>query len=71
MNGGFQEFRMDVEHFYKEARSPGKTWVVWASIGFPSVWVQHLAVCKMGVFYSSKCHSNSHVTDCSNHCATW
>lgn len=23
MNGGFQEFGMDVEHFQEEARSPG------------------------------------------------
>lgn len=67
MNGGFQEYGIDVEHSQEEARSlaPGKTWVVLASLGLPSVWVQHLAVCKTGFLYHSKCHSNSHVADCS------
>lgn len=36
------------------------------STGSPSIWVQHLGVCKTGSLYHSKSHPSSHATDCSN-----
>lgn len=63
-DGGFQEFEMDL--------GPRKDLGCFGfSSGLPSMWVQHLGVCKTGSLCHSKSHSNSCMTYCSNEMCNW
>lgn len=62
-DGGFQEFGSDLSVPVRGQLpcGPGKVWLV-----LPSIWVQHLGVCKTGSLYHCKSHPNSQATDRTN-----